>query len=514
MFKEIEIEEYYCFESDVESHINADDLSELSGFFDEEDEDSEGNEMSNSSLPIDDSTPTLSIDDITYSRDLRYINVPMASRPRPAGVLYEVGTASRILKQVRDVTGGNAGELKDLDSHYKKLDERKRLSDSKFQKPAGEDGRKETKGDSFKRGKEKPSSKNKEGKDRRSRRQRERDEQRVVEPEQEQDLQIKSELSPAGKDSMDFFRQSGSKKDSRFESKSQSHKRFDSQSPSLSQSTPSSPVPAIVGNDLLPVASQLEEQPLQTPQPIALSGSTKHNKASFAFQQQPKELSLSRGSSRKKQPMSRGGRDGHFTDLNKIREYLSTNAAAAAATTAQHGSVAATGVDVSVDAAVTGYPSEYDYYGQHAAAAGGGYGGGYEDYSKGDVADYTAAYGTTTTGGYEEAQYVGNHSGRYAGYYGRYGYERSSPAGRYGGNRGYNGYHEGYGAQAYSQSYDTSHAYATAGYSSAATATAAIPQQANNDESTRYQQQQQQQVAELDLNPLAREFVPNFSSFR
>ena len=64
----------------------------------------------------------LSLDEVPYSRDLKWINTPEDDRPKPR----IVKTGNRFLKQVQGITSQNQGELHDLDRHYRGLDQKKR----------------------------------------------------------------------------------------------------------------------------------------------------------------------------------------------------------------------------------------------------------------------------------------------------------------------------------------------------------------------------------------------------
>lgn len=124
----------YNFESDNESHLNGADLSELSDYF-EEDGDSTVTSSTASgliNLPgiVQRGASSLSLDDIPYDRDLKWINVPNASRPKPT--LLNRDTGSRLIKQVEAITAGNAHELKNLVAHYRMMDAKKRDSDKRY----------------------------------------------------------------------------------------------------------------------------------------------------------------------------------------------------------------------------------------------------------------------------------------------------------------------------------------------------------------------------------------------
>jgi len=112
----------YNFESDNEDNINTDDLSDLSDVFEEEHDEPV---LSGSRGNLDESA--ISLDDITYDRDLKYINVPNGGRSKPV-ILQN----NRLLKQVRTITNGASAELNELDQHYTDMDNRKRDHDKKF----------------------------------------------------------------------------------------------------------------------------------------------------------------------------------------------------------------------------------------------------------------------------------------------------------------------------------------------------------------------------------------------
>lgn len=134
--------EFYNFESDNESHINGEELSDLSDEFDDDFDTVDGNSSQRSTTRSQSSrdqylqnpTSTLAIDDIPYDRDLKWINVPTTARPKvPQQVLYNPNQ-NRLFKQVNEITKSNAQELKDLDDHYRKLDERKKVADQKYER--------------------------------------------------------------------------------------------------------------------------------------------------------------------------------------------------------------------------------------------------------------------------------------------------------------------------------------------------------------------------------------------
>ena len=57
----------------------------------------------------------ISLEEIPFDRDTKWINVPAGSRPRPKLDL----SRNRLLKQVHSIAEANAHELGDLDQHYK-----------------------------------------------------------------------------------------------------------------------------------------------------------------------------------------------------------------------------------------------------------------------------------------------------------------------------------------------------------------------------------------------------------
>ena len=67
----------------------------------------------------------LSLDEVPYSRDLKWINTPEDDRPKPR----ISKTSNRFLRQVQGITSQNLGELNELDRHYKGLDQRKKVFD-------------------------------------------------------------------------------------------------------------------------------------------------------------------------------------------------------------------------------------------------------------------------------------------------------------------------------------------------------------------------------------------------
>lgn len=112
----VPIKKSYVFESDVESHINSDELSDLSDVF----EDNDGHQRGSMS-EIKDST--ISLDDIPYDRDLKWINVPLTSRPKTSIINPD---NIRMLKAVEAIASGNAAEGgRTGESKYKKGEDKK-----------------------------------------------------------------------------------------------------------------------------------------------------------------------------------------------------------------------------------------------------------------------------------------------------------------------------------------------------------------------------------------------------
>lgn len=122
---------YYNFESDNESHINAAELSDLSDEFEDDLNEESSSNLSQRSKELNHASQ-LSLDDIPYDRDLKWINVPTTARQQRPGPTVLNPNQNRILKQVNDITRANLRELKELDDHYRKLDERKKFSEEKF----------------------------------------------------------------------------------------------------------------------------------------------------------------------------------------------------------------------------------------------------------------------------------------------------------------------------------------------------------------------------------------------
>lgn len=113
----------YNFESDNEDNINIDDLSDLSDVFEDDNE-----ESSSKGTGSNINETAISLDDITYDRDLKLINVPNGGRTKP--VILQ--SNHRLLKQVRQITNEASTELNYLDRHYIDMDDRKKNHDKKF----------------------------------------------------------------------------------------------------------------------------------------------------------------------------------------------------------------------------------------------------------------------------------------------------------------------------------------------------------------------------------------------
>jgi hypothetical protein len=108
----------FNFESDNEENINGDELSDLSDVF----EDIAAEEIT-SKVPVE----CISLDDITYDRDLKWINVPNGARPKPI-----ILQGNKFLKQVQTITRDSSTDLHALDDRYAQMDDRKRNHDKKF----------------------------------------------------------------------------------------------------------------------------------------------------------------------------------------------------------------------------------------------------------------------------------------------------------------------------------------------------------------------------------------------
>lgn len=106
----------YNFDRDDTLNFNGDDLSDLSDYFEGDVETGVGPE----SLPVD----SLALDDITYDRDVKWINVPDGARPKPV-----ILAGNKALKQVQAITKDNSVELKDLDQRYASLEEKLRVQE-------------------------------------------------------------------------------------------------------------------------------------------------------------------------------------------------------------------------------------------------------------------------------------------------------------------------------------------------------------------------------------------------
>lgn len=126
----------YNFESDDEDHINGYELSDLSDVFsDDEDEPSDSKKVdllventvsSNIETLTKATNQSLSLDDIPYDRDLKWMNVPTSSRIKSNTI-----APSRFLKQVQSIAVENSKEMEVLDKHYSDMDVLKRNHDNK-----------------------------------------------------------------------------------------------------------------------------------------------------------------------------------------------------------------------------------------------------------------------------------------------------------------------------------------------------------------------------------------------
>ena len=81
--------------------------------------------LSNDGVSKNKEVQMLSLDEVPYSRDLKWINTPEDDRPKPR----ISRTSNRFLRQVQGITSQNHGELNELDRHYKGLDQKKREYD-------------------------------------------------------------------------------------------------------------------------------------------------------------------------------------------------------------------------------------------------------------------------------------------------------------------------------------------------------------------------------------------------
>lgn len=114
----------YNFEDSDSDDQDAEELSDLSDVFEEETNYDNNDDNNNKNVES-----FISIDDISYDRDLKFVNVPSGSRPKHT-VLTQ--TNSHSLKNIQSTINLNANELENLDAHYIKLDSMKRDHDNKF----------------------------------------------------------------------------------------------------------------------------------------------------------------------------------------------------------------------------------------------------------------------------------------------------------------------------------------------------------------------------------------------
>lgn len=131
----------YSFESDNEVNINGHELSDLSDIFEDDLTDEDWERRDNVQL-IQERTQSLSLDDIPYDRDVKFINIPSSSRNKSA----IENVSNRLFQQVKLITGANAGSIEKLDRHYMMMDQRKRdydnnFSDKRGNHPSGVGGR-------------------------------------------------------------------------------------------------------------------------------------------------------------------------------------------------------------------------------------------------------------------------------------------------------------------------------------------------------------------------------------
>jgi hypothetical protein len=117
MLRHIVVGREYNFESDVESHINGDDLSELSDFFDD---DETTMDQRKSSMKLDTS---ISLDEISYSRDLNMINVPSSSKSKTLLLVRDNDRSSNRRKGAADAIYDN-GQKRRQGDHKRDVKEK------------------------------------------------------------------------------------------------------------------------------------------------------------------------------------------------------------------------------------------------------------------------------------------------------------------------------------------------------------------------------------------------------
>jgi hypothetical protein len=130
------MEDIYNFESDDEDHINGYELSDLSDVFTDDEEEScdtmkvdeliENTVSTKIEILTKATAQSLSLDDIPYDRDLKWMNVPTSSRIKSNAI-----APSRFLKQVQSIAAENAKDSEALEKHYIDMDILKRNHDNK-----------------------------------------------------------------------------------------------------------------------------------------------------------------------------------------------------------------------------------------------------------------------------------------------------------------------------------------------------------------------------------------------
>jgi hypothetical protein len=103
------------FDQNDPTNFNGDDLSDLSDEF-EEDVDGDGVENLN--------MESLALDDITYDRDLKWVNLPNGARPKP-----RILSGNKFLRQAQDITRDCSNDVDNLDQRYSSLEEKKRIQE-------------------------------------------------------------------------------------------------------------------------------------------------------------------------------------------------------------------------------------------------------------------------------------------------------------------------------------------------------------------------------------------------
>jgi hypothetical protein len=113
-------EKCYNFLSDDESHINGFELSDLSDAFDDNDDEDNGRPAG-----LSEKATLLSLDDVSYSRDLRLINVAVDRRPK----LTVISRENRIVKEIQAIVHIDDTQLKAMDNRQIDMDSRKKRHD-------------------------------------------------------------------------------------------------------------------------------------------------------------------------------------------------------------------------------------------------------------------------------------------------------------------------------------------------------------------------------------------------